>query len=148
MSTHQSLTPHRAHTHTHIHTYTQEQNIPYFLQLGDTYHAQHLRRCCLEALTAKYNRIDAALHRDANSAGGVKEHIESDELRAEVVAIVQEKGRKRRAQQADYEDLNDDVYRNTILPDLCQSRQVVAQATAVFGVMVGVATAWAFLSGL
>lgn len=126
----------------------EEQNIPYFLQLGDTYHAPHLRRYCLSALSAQYDHIDAVLRAAPGSAGGVEEQIESDELRAEVLGIVHERRRKRNALLADYEDVNDKVYFNTVLPTLADSRQPLGRASAVFGVMVGVAAAWAFLGGI
>jgi hypothetical protein len=126
----------------------QEQNIPYFLQLGDTYHAPHLRRYCLSALSAQYDHIDAVLRAAPGSPGGVEEQIESDELRAEVLGIVHERRRKRNALLADYEDVNDKVYFNTVLPTLADSRQPLGRASAVFGVMVGVAAAWAFLGGI
>ena len=65
-----------------------------------------------------------------------------------MLGIVHERRRKRNALLTNYEDVNDKVYSNTVLPTLADSRQPLVKASAVFGVMVGVAAAWALLAGV
>lgn len=126
----------------------QLHNVPYFLQLSDTYHAAHLRRYCLELLTARYDQIEALIRSLPDAEGTIEQQLESDELRQEVLSIVHEKRRKRADLAEEYEDLNEKIYNNTVMPNLINSRQPLFQASLILGGMVGVAAAWAFLADI
>lgn len=119
--------------------------VPYFLQLGDTYNAPLLRKFCLDTLFAKYDEIEGEIRAQSPDAGGIEQQLESDELRGEVQAIRREKSQKRVELVERFEDQDERTYNTFSLLHNNESYRPFLRATAVVGAMAGVAAVWAFL---